>query len=155
MSEYFAKVQWARNLDEAYIDNEYSRGHTWSFDGGMVIQASSSPHIVPIPYSIEENVDPEEAFIASLSSCHMLFVLSIAAQKKFVIDQYSDDAMGIMGENNEGKVSMHKVVLRPKIEFSGKEKPTLEQIEIMHHQAHDKCFIANSVKTEIVIEVIS
>ncbi len=155
MSKYFAKINWLRGADEPYIDNQYSRAHSWSFDGGVIVPASSSPHVVPIPYSVEANVDPEEAFVASLSSCHMLFFLSIAAKKKLVIDQYLDNAVGIMGKDSDGKISMTKVTLHPKIIFSGEKQPTLEQIKKMHHQSHDKCFIANSVKTEIVIEIIA
>ena len=99
MSEYSAEVKWSRGDDENYIDNKYSRGHLWSFDGGVTVKASSSPHVVPLPYSVEANVDPEEAFVASLSSCHMLFFLSIAAKRKFTIDQYVDNAVGVMEED--------------------------------------------------------
>lgn len=154
MSEHFAKINWARACDENYIDNKYSRGHEWTFDGGATVQASSSPHVVPLPYSVEANVDPEEAFVASLSSCHMLFFLSIAAKRRYVVDSYVDDAVGIMEKDNEGKISMTKVTLRPNVQFSGDKKPTMEQLEKMHHQAHEQCFIANSVKTEIVTEII-
>jgi organic hydroperoxide reductase OsmC/OhrA len=154
MSEYFVKINWARGNDESYTDNKYSRGHEWIFDGGVTVQASSSPHVVPLPYSVEENVDPEEAFVASLSSCHMLFFLSIAAKKGYVIDSYVDNAVGIMEKNSDSKISMTKVTLKPHIQFSGDKKPTIEQLEKMHHQSHDQCFIANSVKTEIVTEII-
>ncbi len=154
MSQYFAKVNWSRSNDENYIDNKYSRGHEWNFDGGATVQASSSPHIVPLPYSVEENVDPEEAFIASLSSCHMLFFLSVAAKRRYVVDSYVDNAVGIMGKDEGGKVAMTKVTLRPHVQFSGEKKPTIEQLEKMHHQSHEQCFIANSVKTEIITEII-
>lgn len=154
MSEYFARVNWVRLSNENYIDNKYSRGHEWTFDGGVTIQASSSPHVVPRPYSVEENVDPEEAFVASLSSCHMLFFLSIAANIGCIVDSYVDDAVGIMEKDNEGKTSMTKVTLRPNVQFSGDKQPTLEQLENMHHQAHDQCFIANSVKTKVITEII-
>ena len=154
MSEYFAKINWARASDENYIDNKYSRGHEWIFDGGITVQASSSPHVVPLPYSVEANVDPEEAFVASLSSCHMLFFLSVAAKRKYVVDSYVDDAVGVMEKDNDGKISMTKVTLRPYVRFSGDKKPTMEQLEKMHHQSHEQCFIANSVKTEIVTEII-
>ena len=106
MSEYFVQVKWKRNSNESYIDNKYSRGHEWVFDGGVTVPASASPHIVPLPYSVEENVNPEEAFIASLSSCHMLFFLSIAAQKKYVVDSYVDDAVGIMEKDSDGNISI-------------------------------------------------
>jgi len=114
---------------------------------------SSSAHIVPLPYSVEENVDPEEAFVASLSSCHMLFFLSIAAKRRFVVDSYIDKAVGIMEEDENKKTSITKVILRPKIVCSGDKHPTMAQLEKMHHQSHDQCFIANSVKTEVVTEI--
>lgn len=153
MSEYVAQVQWKRGPEEAYVDNQYSRGHAWYFDGGEVVNASSSPHVVPLPLSVEANVDPEEAFVASLSSCHMLFFLSIAAKRKFVVDEYTDKAVGIMEANEDNKIAMTKVILRPKVIFSGDKQPTLEQLEVMHHQSHEQCFIANSVKTTIVTEI--
>ena len=103
MSEYYASVKWERQPNEAYIDQKYSRGHVWEFDGGASVPASSSPHVVPLPYSVEANVDPEEAFIASLSSCHMLFFLSIAAMKKFVVESYVDEAVGVMEKDETGK----------------------------------------------------
>lgn len=154
MSEYSAKVVWKRQLEETFTDNKYSRGHSWAFDGGAVDAASSAPSIVPLPYSVEANVDPEEAFIASLSSCHMLFFLAIAGKRGFVIDQYIDNAIGIMEKDNEGKMSMTKVSLRPEATFGGDKQPSLDQLEMMHHQSHDQCFIANSVKTEVVVEIM-
>ena len=154
MSEYYATISWTRGQDEPYIDNKYSRGHSWTFDGGTTVQASSSHHVVPFPYSVEANVDPEEAFVAALSSCHMLFFLLIAAKKRYVIDRYTDDAVGVMEKGSDGKISMTKVTLRPDVKFSGDNRPTLEQLEKIHHQSHEQCFIANSVKTEIVIEII-
>ena len=155
MSEYIAKILWQRDDKEEFIDNKYSRAHQWGFDGGAIVAASPSPHIVPLPYSVEENVDPEEAFIASLSSCHMLFFLQIAAKRKYVVDKYIDHAVGVMEPNSQGKISMTKVTLRPYVKFSGERHPTLEQLEKMHHQSHDQCFIANSVKTEVTTEVIT
>ncbi|MEM7207934.1 MAG: OsmC family protein [Pseudomonadota bacterium] len=154
MSEYYAEINWSRDADEAFTDNKYSRGHTWTFDGGETVPASASHHIVPLPYSVESNVDPEEAFVASLSSCHMLFFLSIAANRKFVVDSYTDNAVGIMSENENKQLAMTKVTLRPKISFSGDNEPTIEQLEKMHHRAHELCFIANSVKTEVVTEIV-
>ncbi|MFP3456993.1 OsmC family protein [Psychrobacter sp. SIMBA_152] len=154
MSEYFAKINWVRDSQESYIDNKYSRGHEWRFDGGVVVQASSSPHVVPLPYSVEANVDPEEAFVASLSSCHMLFFLSIAAKRKYVVDAYTDNAVGTMETGGDGKVSMTKVILKPQVTFSGDKQPTMAQLEKMHDQAHELCFIANSVKTDVVTEIV-
>ncbi|TBR43548.1 OsmC family peroxiredoxin [Marinomonas agarivorans] len=153
MAEHYATITWQRADDEAYVDNQYSRGHTWAFDGGVTVPASSSPHVVPLPYSVAENVDPEEAFVASLSSCHMLFFLSIAAKKRYVIDLYTDQAVGTMGENTSGKMAVTKVILRPKVIFSGDKQPSSEQLEAMHHQAHELCFIANSVTAEVVTEI--
>ena len=109
MSEYFAKVRWLRGEDEAYIDNRYSRGHEWEFDGGITVPASASPYVEPLPYSVEANVDPEEAFVASLSSCHMLFFLMLAAKRKFVVDEYIDDAVGLMDKDGDGKMAITRV----------------------------------------------
>lgn len=153
MSEYQAKIIWNRDKGEPFIDNKYSRCHQWEFDGGTIVPASSSPHIVPLPYSVEANVDPEEAFIATLSSCHMLVFLGIAAKKRFIVDAYTDNPLGVMEKADDGKVWITKVTLRPTIEFSGDRQPTLEQIEKLHHLSHEQCFIANSVKTEVVVEV--
>ena len=153
MSQYIATVKWQRQEHENFIDNQYSRGHLWLFDGGVEVPASSSPSILPVPLSVAENVDPEEAFVASLSSCHMLFFLSMAAKKKLVVESYNDPAVGILEKDTEGKMSMTKVTLRPKIVFAG-ESPSYQQLQEMHHQAHELCFIANSVKTEIVTEII-
>ena len=150
MSEYYATVAWQRG-DQAFSDNKYSRGHTWQFDGGLTIPASPSPHVVAAPMSVEENVDPEEAFVASLSSCHMLFFLSIAAKKGFVVDEYVDHAVGNLDKNDLGKMAMVKVTLRPNIIFSGDKQPTSEEQESIHHQAHDLCFIANSVTTKVEV----
>lgn len=153
MSDYFATIKWQRKPEEVYTDRKYSRAHQWQFDGGAVVPASPSPHVVPAPMSNSTGVDPEEAFVASLSSCHMLFFLELAAIKKFVIDEYVDEAVGVMGKNSEGKIAMLSVTLRPKAIFSGANLPTAEQVEQLHHQAHEQCFIANSVKTEVKIEV--
>ena len=152
MSEYSAVIRWARGDDEAFSDNQYSRGHMWDFDGGVTVPASSSPHVVPLPFSVEANVDPEEAFIAALSSCHMLTFLGIAAKQKYVIDSYVDDAVGVLEEDESGRSSVTKVTLRPDIVFSGSKIPTAKQLDKLHHLAHKNCFIANSVKTEIVVE---
>jgi organic hydroperoxide reductase OsmC/OhrA len=151
MSEYSARVTWQRG-DANFLDNRYSRGHRWEFDGGLSVPASSSPQVVPVPLSVEANVDPEEAFIASLSSCHMLFFLSLAARQGFCVDSYVDDAVGVMGKDAAGRMAMLRVVLRPAIEFGGERQPTVAQLEALHHQSHDLCFIANSVKTEVAVE---
>lgn len=152
MAEYTASIQWARGADEAFVDQRYSRGHEWVFDGGVRVPASSSPHVVPLPYSVEANVDPEEAFVASLSSCHMLFFLAIAAQQGFIVESYVDHAVGVMAKGSDGKMAMTKVTLRPKAVFLG-EQPSKETLEQIHHGSHEKCFIANSVKTDVVTEI--
>ncbi|WHI46018.1 OsmC family protein [Microbulbifer sp. VAAF005] len=152
MSEYTSTVTWKRD-EQIFTDNQYSRAHTWQFDGGASIPASSSPHVVPIPYSVVENVDPEEAFVAALSSCHMLFFLSIAAKRGFVVDEYCDEAIGIMGTDKDGRIAMTKVTLRPSVRFSGEKQPSREQLEKIHHLSHKQCFIANSVKAEVVTEI--
>jgi organic hydroperoxide reductase OsmC/OhrA len=148
MGEYTAVIEWQRK-GEVFTDNRYSRGHTWRFDGGVEVPASASPHVVPAPLSVAAAVDPEEAFVAALSSCHMLWFLSIAAKKGFRVENYRDEAIGIMAKNAEGRLAMTKVTLRPKIEFGGDRLPGREDIEAMHHEAHNECFIANSVKTDV------
>lgn len=153
MSQYLAKVIWSRGEQE-FLDNRYSRGHMWEFDGGARVAASASPDVVPLPMSVEENVDPEEAFVASLSSCHMLFFLSLAAKQGFVVNNYVDEAVGTMEKNADGAMAMTRVRLRPSVEFSGDRQPTREQLEKIHHRAHSLCFIANSVKTEVVTEIL-
>ncbi len=149
--EYKATIRWTRDADEVFSDNRYSRGHIWRFDGGIEVPGSASPSVVPLPLSREDAVDPEEAFVAAVSSCHMLTFLSIAAKKRFVIDRYEDKALGVMTKNGNGKLFVSKVTLDPAIEFSGEKLPSPEQIADMHHLAHKECFIANSVLTEIVV----
>ena len=154
MSEYVATIRWQRGT-QSFTDDKYSRGHEWQFDGGITVPASASPDIVPLPMSVAENVDPEEAFVASLSSCHMLFFLAIAAHSGFIVDEYIDAATGRMEENTEGKTAMTKVVLRPNATYSGDRIPDRGKIERMHHLAHEQCYIANSVKTEVTTEIVS
>ena len=150
--QYTATVHWARGASEPFTDNKYSRGHEWRFDGGVTVPASSSPLVVRVPMSKEDAVDPEEAFVASLSSCHMLFFLYFAAPKGFVVDSYTDEAVGTMGKTERGKAFVQRVALRPKIVFSGDKRPTTEELDAIHHKAHEECFIANSVLTEVVVE---
>ena len=154
MSEYVATIRWQRGT-QTFTDDKYSRGHEWQFDGGLTIPASASPDIVPLPMSVTENVDPEEAFVASLSSCHMLFFLHLACKSGFVIDQYTDAASGYIQKDAEGKMAITKVVLRPQASYSGERIPVREKIEKMHHIAHEQCFIANSVKTEVTTEIMA
>ncbi len=129
MSQHTARIKWQRNIDEIFSDNQYSRAHIWEFDGGLQVPASPSPHVVPLPFSVEENVDPEEAFIAALSSCHMLVFLSVAAKRRYVVDAYIDEAVGELAVGENGKEWVSKVVLKPKVVFLGEKQPTREQLE--------------------------
>ncbi|HVO72717.1 MAG TPA: OsmC family protein [Ignavibacteriaceae bacterium] len=146
---YNVKVFWKKKTGEKFTDLKYSRAHRWIFDGGIELKASSSPHVVQVPMSDESAVDPEEAYVASVSSCHMLWFLSIAAAKRFIIESYEDDAEGIMAKDENGKLAMTEITLKPKIIFGGTKIPAEGEIAEMHHLAHEKCFIANSVKTKI------
>ena len=148
MAIYTAEIIWVRG-DQNFVDNKYSRRHLLRFDGGIEFQASSSPHVVPVPYSATEAVDPEEGFVASLFSCHMLWFLSLAANQGFVVDQYLDTAEGKMAKNSQGKLFVSQVTLRPSVKFSGNTIPSASEIQALHHKAHEECFIANSVKTEV------
>jgi nicotinamidase-related amidase/organic hydroperoxide reductase OsmC/OhrA len=148
MTEFTAQITWARD-GAVFTDNRYSRGHSWRFDGGLVVPASASPHVVPLPYSVAENVDPEEAFVAALSSCHMLFFLSLAAGAGFVVDRYEDDASGEMARV-EGRTRVTKVTLAPRVEYAG-QAPSAAVEDALHHKAHEACFLANSVTTAIEI----
>lgn len=148
--EYRAQIVWTRD-GAVFTDNRYSRGHVWRFDGGVEVPASSSPHSVRLPLSRADAVDPEEAFVASLASCHMLFFLSFAAKAGFVVDKYEDDAIGIMTKNADGKLFVSKVTLNPAIAFSGTKRPSPEELDALHHHAHEECYIANSVRSEVVV----
>ena len=150
MAEHLATVSWQRD-GEVFTDNKYSRAHTWRFDGGATVAASASPHIVRAPYSVASAVDPEEAFVASLSSCHMLFFLSFAAKAGYVVDRYEDEARGTLAKDADGRLAMTQVVMRPRIAFAGRQ-PSAEELDQLHHQAHEQCFLANSVKTLIAVE---
>jgi organic hydroperoxide reductase OsmC/OhrA len=151
MSQYTAIVEWKRG-NAPFTDNRYSRGHTWRFDGGVEVPASSAPSVVPLPLSVAAAVDPEEAFVASLSSCHMLTFLYIAAKRGFVIDDYRDEAIGLLEKDERGGRAMTRVTLRPAIHFIGARQPTPADIDTMHHEAHEQCFIARSVKTDVRVE---
>jgi organic hydroperoxide reductase OsmC/OhrA len=152
MASYEAKIRWRRQAQERFVDNRYSRAHEWVFDGGATVRASSSPHVVRVPLSDPAGVDPEEAFIAALSSCHMLFFLSFAARKGFVVASYEDRATGVIAKTSEGREWMSTVTLRPHIVFEGDKRPTANELEALHHESHVACYIANSVKTEILIQ---
>jgi organic hydroperoxide reductase OsmC/OhrA len=152
MSEHKATIVWQRG-EQPFTDNAYSRGHRWQFDGGLTVPASASPDVVPLPMSVAENVDPEEAFVAALASCHMLTFLAIAAKRGLIVDSYTDAAVGYMGKNDDGRLCVRQVVLEPRISFTGSEIPTLQQLRKLHDQAHHNCFIAGSVTTEVVTRV--
>jgi organic hydroperoxide reductase OsmC/OhrA len=146
---YKARISWQKRSSEIFTDNKYSRAHTWIFDGGLEVPASASPHVVPLPLSDETAVDPEEAFVAAVSSCHMLFFLSLAAAQNYLVLTYEDNAEGEMTRNEEAKLYMSSITLHPSILFSDDRKPTDEVIAELHHASHEKCFIANSIKTVV------
>ncbi|MFB9158168.1 OsmC family protein [Chromobacterium violaceum] len=149
MAQHQAEVIWRRG-DQDFLDRRYSRKHLLKFDGGAEVAGSSAPQVVPPPYSDPAAVDPEEAFISSLSSCHMLWFLDIAAGAGFRVDEYHDVAVGEMGKNEAGKAWVSRVTLQPRTVFSGDRLPTPEQLDQLHHAAHAECFIAHSVKTEVL-----
>jgi len=146
-----ARISWQRNGQD-FAGRKYSRLHQWSFDGGLTVKASSSPDVVKVPYSDPSAVDPEEAFVASLASCHMLSFLWRAGLAGFVVESYEDDAEGVMEKNAQGKLAITRVTLKPLTRFSGGKRPSREELDHLHHLAHEDCFIASSVKTEIVCE---
>jgi organic hydroperoxide reductase OsmC/OhrA len=148
---YEARVRWTRD-GAVFTDNRYSRAHRWTFDGGVTVPASASPSVVPPPRSVAEAVDPEEALVAAASSCHMLTFLSIAAAQGFVVESYDDAAVGLMDKDGDGRTSITRIALRPAIAWAPGKAPSSAELEALHHAAHDECFIANSLKSEIVVE---
>lgn len=147
MSEHKATIDWRRETaDFAY--ETYGRDHDWSFDGGTTVRASAAPEYK----GSAARVNPEEAFVASLSSCHMLTFLAVAARRRYVVERYRDEAVGVLDKNAEGRMAVTRATLRPKVEFSGDRIPTAEELKALHESAHHHCFIANSVKTEITVE---
>jgi organic hydroperoxide reductase OsmC/OhrA len=150
MSEYRATIKWQRTSPD-FLKGRYSREHTWTFDGGVTVPASPSPHVVPAPWSNPACVDPEEAFVAAISSCHMLTFLYLASRQGFQIDSYEDEAVGVMANNEKGVPWVSLVTLNPKIVFSGDKMPAPADQKQLHHLAHQQCYIANSVKTEIAV----
>lgn len=151
MAEYKAVIVWSRD-GAAFTDKRYSRGHRWLFDGGVEVPASASPQLVPLPLSQHAAVDPEEAFVASLSSCHMLWFLSIAADHGFVVERYCDEAVGVLATDASGKLAMTRVTLRPGVTFGVDRRPTAVEEAEMHRQAHEQCFIARSVTSQVRCE---
>ena len=148
-AEHFATIQWQRGSDENFLDKRYHRAHRWQFDGGATVAASSSPHVVPLPYSDAAAVDPEEAFVAALSSCHMLWFLDFACRAGWRVNRYTDAAVGTMAPDAQGRLVVSHVQLRPVTRFDPAHAPTAEVLAELHHQAHAACFLANSVKTQI------
>jgi organic hydroperoxide reductase OsmC/OhrA len=147
MSEHHATIEWSRGTpDFAY--ETYNRDHDWAFDAGITVRASAAP-----AYKGNERcVDPEEAFVASLSSCHMLTFLAVACKRRYVVDDYRDEAVGILEKDAEGRLAITRATLRPRVTFGGERTPNPEELRQLHEQAHHACFIANSVKTEVVVE---
>lgn len=153
MAKYTTVVVWHRDR-AAFTDNRYSRGHRWLFDGGIEVPASSSPHVVPLPLSVAAAVDPEEAFVVSLSSCHMLSFLHLAARRGFVVESYRDEAVGVLARDAAGRLAMTRVTLRPEARFADDQRPTAGEVAALHHEAHEQCFIARSVKTDVRCEPV-
>jgi len=147
MSEHACSIRWSRG-DREYTYDTYSRDHTWRFPNGAELAASSAPDFL----GNDACVDPEEALVGAISSCHMLTFLAIAARKRLVVESYEDDAVGTLEKNDEGKLAVTRVVLRPRITWGGDKTPDPAALDKLHHQAHENCFIANSVKTEVVVE---
>jgi organic hydroperoxide reductase OsmC/OhrA len=152
MAEHIAIIRWTRSGETIdFIKGKYSREHTWSFDGGVVVAASPSPHVVRAPFSNAANVDPEEAFVAAISSCHFLTFVWLASKEGFVVDSYEDRAVGKMANNERGVAWVSEVVLNLQIVYGGEKRPAREDEARLHHAAHEQCFIANSVKTKILV----
>ncbi|MFL6623440.1 MAG: OsmC family protein [Sulfurifustaceae bacterium] len=151
MHKYEARIHWERQ-GASFLDNRFSRAHEWRFDGGLSVPASSSPSSTPEPMSVAANIDPEEALVAAASSCHMLWFLYLAGKRGFVVDSYTDEAYGVMAKNGDGRLAITRVVLRPRVVFGGERGPSKTEIDALHHESHERCFIANSLKSEVVIE---
>lgn len=151
MSEHLATVEWSRG-DQDFTGNRYSRAHDWRFDGGAVVRGSSAPSGVPEPMSDPAAVDPEEALVAALSSCHMLFFLAFAARGGLVVESYRDEAVGVLGRDDRGKTSITTITLRPTVVFSGASVPDAAAVDALHHRAHEACYIANSIRAAVTIE---
>jgi organic hydroperoxide reductase OsmC/OhrA len=148
--EYTAEVIWTRG-GAVFTDNKYSRGHVWRFDGGVEVPASSSPLSVKLPYSRADAVDPEEALVAAVSSCHMLFFLAFAGKAGFVVDKYEDAAVGVMTKNERGKLFVSTITLNPAVTFSGTKRPSPQELDALHHRAHEECYVANSVRADVAV----
>lgn len=150
MSEHRASIAWRLNGPN-FRKGQFSREHTWTFDGGVTVPASPSPTVIPVPWSNAAGVDPEEAFVASIASCHMLTFLWVAARRGFEVESYEDEAVGVLTKNEQRIAWVSAVTLNPRIVYAGDKRPTREEEAQLHHAAHEQCFIANSVKTEITV----
>ena len=156
MAEHKAMIRWASSGDgEAFLKGRFSRAHTWTFDGGLTVPASAAPSVIPAPFSDPAGVDPEEAYVAAIASCHMMSFLYVAMRAGFVVERYEDDAVGAMRKNERGVIWVGAVTLRPRIDFGAGTRPTPAEVEQLHHRAHEQCFIANAVKTEITVEPVT
>jgi organic hydroperoxide reductase OsmC/OhrA len=153
MTDYHATIAWHR-AGAKFTDNRYRRAHTWTFDEGLEVPASASPHSVPLPLSEARAVDPEEALVAAVSSCHMLWFLSIAAKRGFVVERYVDNPVGTLGTNATGKDAITVITLRPDIAFGGDKRPTPNELAEIHHESHEVCCLANSVTAEVRCEPV-
>jgi len=151
MSKHQATISW-KGTGKDFINGRYSREHTWRFDGGVVVPASPSPSVVPAPWSNPANVDPEEAYVAAVSSCHMLTFLYLASKEGFQVDSYDDEAIGTMTKNERGTPWVSSVTLHPKIAYSGSKQPNAAEEQHLHHEAHEQCFIAQSIKTQVIVQ---
>ncbi|KAF0186621.1 MAG: OsmC family protein [Hyphomonadaceae bacterium] len=151
MSDYTATVTWARD-GAVFTDGKYSRTYLISFDGGVSIAGSASPHVVRAPLSKADAADPEELLVAAVSSCHMLFFLDFARRGGFTVDRYQDEAVGVMEKDDRGRTSITKVTLRPAVSWSGEKQPSPEDIDDLNHRAHEACYIANSIRAEVLVE---
>jgi len=149
MSRHSAWIAW--RSDGGFADNSYSRRHLWRFDGGAEVVASASPDVVPVPRSDPAGVDPEEALVASAASCHMLWFLSLAQEAGLLVESYAPEAIAEMGRTGPGRYAIVKITLRPRIAFAG-AAPDQAEIDRLHHEAHERCFIAKSLNCEIAIE---
>lgn len=147
-----SRIVWRKEADEIFLDGKYERTHQWIMNDGAKIDVSASPEIVPMPMSDPSLIDPEEAFLSSISSCHMLFFLSIAAKKKIIVEVYEDTPIALMGNNENGKMAILSIELQPIVKFVGDKQPTDATVKRMHQLAHANCFLANSINAKITIK---
>jgi organic hydroperoxide reductase OsmC/OhrA len=154
MSEHRATIRWNLTSPD-FLKGKYSREHAWTFDGGATVAASAAPSAVPLPYSNPANVDPEEAFVASVSSCHMLTFLYLASRAGFTIESYEDEAVGVLTKNDKGVPWVSAITLHPRIVYGADKQPTPQEEQHLHHGAHEQCYVANSIKTAVTVAGVS